>query len=205
MPTVLRSALRVSTASAVWTLTASVAAIVIGVADASLALVAFGAVQLFDFAADLVLIVHFRAGAAAEHLERTVLRVVAAGLLAVGFATAVVSALHLAGHDAADTSAGSVALAGASLVALTALAVRKRHLAVALPSRALRADGNLTAVGAALAAVTLAGTAAGSTLDWWWADPAAALVIAIGAIGLGAVTGNQARPPRCAQPGSSKR
>ena len=60
------SALRVSATSAAWTLTASAAAILIGLADASLALVAFGAVQLFDFAADVVLVIHFRAARGAE-------------------------------------------------------------------------------------------------------------------------------------------
>lgn len=184
----LRSALRVSAASAAWTLTASVAAIVLGLSNGSLALVSFGAVQLFDFAADVVLVVHFRAGAAAEHLERVVLRVVAAGLFAVGCVTAVVSVVYLVNHAAADESLGSVVFAVASLVALTALAVRKRHLSVRLPSHALRADGNLTAVGAALAAVTVGGIVMAGAFDWWWADPAAALVIALGAIGVGART-----------------
>lgn len=182
----LRSALRVSAASAAWTLTASVAAIVLGLSNGSLALVSFGAVQLFDFAADVVLVVHFRAGAAAEHLERVVLRVVAAGLFAVGCVTAVVSVVYLVNHGAADEFLGSVVFAVVSLVALTALAVRKRHLSVRLPSHALRADGNLTAVGAALAAVTVGGIVMAGAFDWWWADPAAALVIALGAIGVGA-------------------
>jgi divalent metal cation (Fe/Co/Zn/Cd) transporter len=185
MPSLLRSALRVSSLSAAWTLAASIAAIIIGLTDGSLALVAFGAVQMFDFAADVVLIVHFRAGAAAEHLERVVLRVVAAGLIAVGAVTVVVSVVHIRSHDEASYSATSTVLAMASFVALTALAVRKRYLADRLPSAALRADGNLSAVGAGLAGVAVGGIAAAGLFEWWWADPVAALVIAIGAIGLG--------------------
>ena len=175
MPALLRSAVLVSSLSAAWTLAASVTAIAIGLADASLALVAFGAVQVFDFAADAVLIIHFRDGARAEHLERVVLRVVAVGLVAVGTVTVVVSVLHLRHHDEASYSAGSIILAAASLVALTALAVRKRQLAVRLPSAALRADGNLSAVGAGLAAVTVGGIVVGAVFGWWWADPVAAL------------------------------
>ncbi len=189
MPTVVDRALRVSATSAAWTLTASIAAIVLGLADKSLALVAFGVVQLFDFAADVVLVIHFRAGAAAEHLERLVLQVVAAGLLAMGSVTAVVSVLHLYNHDAAgDSAQTSIILAAASFVVLTALALRKRQLAARLPSPALHADGNLSAVGAALAAVTLVGISAAHAFGWWWTDPAAALVIAVGAIVVGATT-----------------
>src|SRR3954454_8956486 len=140
MPAAITRALRVSTASAVWTLTASGSAIAVGVATGSLALVAFGAVQLFDFAADVVLIVHFRAGGRAEHLERIVLHVVAVGLIAVGSVAIVVSGVRLIRHDAPSESVWSVALAAASVAGLTALAIRKRYLAARLPSAALRAD-----------------------------------------------------------------
>jgi divalent metal cation (Fe/Co/Zn/Cd) transporter len=188
VPELVRSALRVSAASAVWTLTASIAAILIGLADGSLALIAFGAVQLFDFAADVVLVIHFRRGADAEHLERIVLRVVAVGLVATGLTTAIVSTSQLLSHGEAHGTTAGLVLAAASLIALTALAIRKRHIANRLPSHALRADGNLTAVGATLAAVTLVGAAATTLFGWWWADPAAALTIAAVATGVGART-----------------
>lgn len=189
------SARRVSAASAAWTLTASAAAITIGLADESLALVAFGAVQLFDFAADVVLVIHFRAaerGQDAEHLERVVLRTVSAGLITVGLAAMVSSIRHLVDHQAAHSSTAAIVLATASLVVLSLLAYRKREIALRLPSRALHADGQLTAVGAVLAAVTLKGAAATAAFDWWWADPAAALLIGAGAIGLGLLTAKDA-------------
>jgi divalent metal cation (Fe/Co/Zn/Cd) transporter len=196
MSTHVLSALRVSTTSAAWTAAASAAAIAIGVANESLALVAFGAVQLFDFAADVVLVVHFRAahqGRDAEHLEKVVLRIVSAGLAAVGFAAVVVSIRHLADHQAAQSSTAAVVLAAGSFVFLAFLAYAKHHIAVRLPSRALHADGQLSAVGAVLAGVTLGGAAATTAFDWWWADPVAALLIGIGAIGLGVLTAKDAR------------
>jgi divalent metal cation (Fe/Co/Zn/Cd) transporter len=188
MADLVQRALRVSAASALWTILASVAAIVIGLADGSLALVAFGAVQVFDLAASLVLIAHFRRGAEAEHLERVVLGVVAAGLVATGATTAIVSIMHLLNHDESEGTTAGVVLAVTSLVGLTALAIRKRYVANRLPSPALRADGNLTAVGAALAAVAVTGTASASIFEWWWADPVAALTIAVVAIGVGVAT-----------------
>jgi divalent metal cation (Fe/Co/Zn/Cd) transporter len=188
MPVDVVSAQRVSTLSAVWTLAASAFAVSLGLADRSLALVAFGAVQLFDFAADVVLVIHFRGGDAVEHLERVVLRVVAVGLLATGTTAVAFSVVNLNGHREATASAAGAGLAVASVVVLTALAVRKRQIAVRLPSHALRADGNLTTVGAALAAVTVAGTSATSAFDLWWADPVAAAVIGGVAIVVGATT-----------------
>jgi divalent metal cation (Fe/Co/Zn/Cd) transporter len=44
---------------------------------------------------------------------------------------------------------------------------------------ALRGDGKLTIASAALAATTLAALVVNSAFGWWWADPMAALLIAI--------------------------
>jgi divalent metal cation (Fe/Co/Zn/Cd) transporter len=184
----LRSALRISAVSAVWTLAASVAAIVIGYAGHAIALVAFGTVGILDSAASVALVAHFRdvrRGGTAERLERVALRVVTAGLVTVGVATAVVSVSRLLDRRASASSPASVVLAAVSLLALAGLSLRKRQISARIASHALRADSHLSAVGAVLAAVTLAGTAASSSLGWWWADPVAALAIAVGAVGLG--------------------
>ena len=188
MSTSTRSAIRVSTASAVWTLSASIASVALGLRDGSAALVSFGAVQLFDFAADVVLVVHFRVGPGADHLERVVLRIVSGGLIATGVVAGSVSTVRLIEHQHADESTSSIVLAAASLVVLALLALRKHQLARALPSAALRADGNLSAVGAGLGGVTLAGVTLTRAFGWTWSDPMAALVIAVGAIGLGVLT-----------------
>ena len=184
----LTSALRVSIASAIWTLLASIALVVVGVRDGSLALIAFGSVGLFDFASDIVLVVHFRAALRrrdSAHLERVAIRIVGVGLIAVGVTAVIYSVIHLSTHHTAHASSLSIALSAVSLIALTALAVRKAQIAVQLPSIALAADGKLTTVGAVLAAVTLAGTAALEAFDWWWADPTAALTIGVAAATLG--------------------
>ena len=57
--------------------------------------------------------------------------------------------------------------------------VMKLRVASHLGSPALRGDAVLTLAAAALAAITLVALLANSLLDWWWADPTAALVIAI--------------------------
>jgi divalent metal cation (Fe/Co/Zn/Cd) transporter len=107
------------------------------------------------------------------------------GLFAVGIVTTVASITNLFAHHEAETSAATVTLAAVSFAVLSVLAWRKVVVAERISSRALRSDGQLTAVGAALGGVTVAGTAATSAFGWWWADPAAALVVAAGACGLG--------------------
>lgn len=183
----LRSALMASAISAGWTLIASGAAIAIGLADDSLALVAFGIVGILDCVASLALVAHFRdarSGGTAEHLERIALRIVTIGLVTLGLVTGVVSAMHLMDRQQATGSWRIVVLAAASFAALTALSMRKRYIAIRLPNHALLADSHLSAVGAVLAAVTLGGTAASRSLGWWWADPVSALAIAVVAIGI---------------------
>jgi divalent metal cation (Fe/Co/Zn/Cd) transporter len=185
----------VSALSVAWTFVSSGLAIALGLAHDSLALIVFGSVAVFDCASSTVLVVHFRAerrGQRADHLERVVLRIVSVGLVAVGLTAAWFSVEHLRDHAEADSSGSSIALAGASVVVLAVLALEKRHVGGGLPSRALAADGHLTSVGAVLAAVTLGGTVASSTFDWWWADPTAALVTGLGAIALGVNTARDA-------------
>lgn len=187
----LRSGTRVSAIGAAWTVIASTAGIVLGLTEGSLALVAFGAVGILDVVGSVTLVVHFvhaRAhGAISEHLERLALRVVTVGLVAVGISTAVVSVLRLVGHSEGSGSVPGVVLAGVSCLALTVFSLRKRYVATRLPSAALLADSRLSAIGALLAVVAVGGTAATKVLGWWWADPAAALVIALIAGWLGVV------------------
>ncbi len=62
---------------------------------------------------------------------------------------------------------------------LPCLAIAKYRLSEVVGSRALRADSLLTVSGVALAVIALAGLLAQRGFGWWWADPVAALVIAV--------------------------
>jgi divalent metal cation (Fe/Co/Zn/Cd) transporter len=183
-----RSAGRVSVLSAVWTVVASSAGIWVGIEFASLALIAFGVVGILDAAGSVTLALHFGVTNAdrdrGDRVERVALAIITAGLVSVGVATAGVSVLHLVNGSAARQSDAGIAIAGASMAVLTLLALRKRWLAVRIPSHALLADSHLSAIGAVLAVVTLAGTVATSA-GWTWADPAAALCVAVVAARLG--------------------
>jgi divalent metal cation (Fe/Co/Zn/Cd) transporter len=69
-------------------------------------------------------------------------------------------------------------VAGAALIVMPLLAVAKRRTGRALGNRTLIADSAETAFCAVTSATTLLGVGLDAWLGWWWADPAAALVIA---------------------------
>lgn len=190
-PEPLRAGVRVSTVSIVWTVASSVAAVAIGIAARSLVLLAFGLTGLLDAAGSVALVVHFRHAlrheAISERHERRALRVVTAGLLVVGTLVALESVRRLVSGDESRSVPAGVVLAAASAAVLAVLSVRKRRIAARIPSRALLADGWLSATGCVLAVVTVAGTGLASAFEWWWVDPLAALVIAGGAISVAVV------------------
>ena len=67
---------------------------------------------------------------------------------------------------------------GIALIVLPPLALAKRRTAARLGSHALRGDSSLTAIGAATALIALIGLALFHAFGWWWADRAAALIVA---------------------------
>jgi divalent metal cation (Fe/Co/Zn/Cd) transporter len=91
-----------------------------------------------------------------------------------------------------------VGLSVASLVVMPVLARAKRRVAARLDSRALHADSHQTDLCAWLSAILLGGLVLNALAGWWWADPAAALVMVpiIGREGLEALRGE-----RCADGG----
>jgi divalent metal cation (Fe/Co/Zn/Cd) transporter len=154
-------------------------------------LIAFGGVAFLDAVGSAALAYHFRhvlrKEAWSEHLERLAHRTVTLGLLVVGAAAVVAGAVRLSTSGAAPSSPFGTALAGVSVAVLIVLSRSKHVLARRVPSRALRSDGQLSAVGAAQATVTVLGTFT-AAVGWHWADPAAAAVIGAATIMVGATT-----------------
>jgi divalent metal cation (Fe/Co/Zn/Cd) transporter len=177
-----RSAVAACTCSVAWAALAGVASIAAGARTGSVALLAFGLDSVIDGSASAALVWRFRLelrrAGRPVHAERTAARVVAVAMIAAALYVAAQAARSLiAGEHPGQSAIGIVLLAG-SLVVLPVLGSIKLRLAGRLRSRALRGDGILSTAGAALAAVALAGLAVNRTLGWWWADPAAASLIA---------------------------
>lgn len=193
----VHAGLRVSVVSLVWTVAAGCASVGIGVAYRSLVLVAFGAVGLVDAIGSATLLLHFRHALSSEAIsarhERTAHLVVTAGMGIIGLATVGDSVYRLVTRPAVEASVPGVVLSGVSIVVLSWLSRRKRGLARSIPSGALAADGWLSACGAVLAGVAVAGTGLDAGLGWWWIDPVAAAAVGAGAFVLSVVLASTVR------------
>ena len=175
--------------SVAWAALAGVASVTAGAITGSVALLAFGLDSVIDGSASAALVWRFRLELRRTghpgHAERTAARVVAmAMLVAAVYVVAQAARSLITGAHPGHSVAGLVLLTG-SLIVLPVLGYIKLRLAGQLQSRALRGDGVLSAAGAALAAVALTGLAVERSLGWWWADPAAASLIALFLLGEG--------------------
>jgi divalent metal cation (Fe/Co/Zn/Cd) transporter len=190
----LRSGVRVSALSIGWTVVASTASIVIGARAANLVLIAFGCTGLLDAAGSVALVVHFRHALKhetfSERHEHVAFLIVTGGLVLVALATVIESLSRLLTRTHGGQTIAGIGVAAASVVVLSILSRRKVAIGRAIPSQALFADGLLSATGAVLAVVTVLGTLL-SALGWWWADPVAALVVAVGALGVAIMLAKQ--------------
>jgi divalent metal cation (Fe/Co/Zn/Cd) transporter len=181
------SALRLSYFTIVWNGVVGATAFVVGLTAGSLALAGFALNALLDSSASVVLVWRFRKErsdpVAAEHLERRAQTSVIAAMLVVAVYIGFEAVRALVEGSHPDSSAFGFSIAAISLLVLPVLGVMKLRVAGRLESPALRGDGVLTLAAAALAAITLVALLANSLLDLYWADAAAALVIAIALAG----------------------
>ncbi len=181
----LMAGIRISIASIAWTLITSTISIVLGVAENSLVLIAFGMTNLVDTFGSIALVAHFRHAlhheAFSGRSEQITFNIVTFGLITIASATAIESVRRLVMQSHAASVIFGVFVAGASAAVLSALAFGKVKVGRELQSRALVADGWLSTTGALLGVVTVLGAFLANA-GWWWADPIAAAVVAVGAL-----------------------
>jgi len=156
--------------------------LIAGLGDHSLSVMAIGLGVLADVIGSAVLIWRFRAErvrpSQSDAHETRAAVVVAAALAVVSVVLAAESVTALASGTRPGTSDITLVAAGISVVILTPLAYAKRRLGLQMGSQALQGDGTLSAIGAATSLLALAALAVNDTFGWWWADRAAALVVA---------------------------
>jgi divalent metal cation (Fe/Co/Zn/Cd) transporter len=178
-----RRALRLEYATIVWNLGEAVLTVGLGVVAGSLALIGFGTDSIIEVFASSVVVWHLRPGHEADRPERTrlALRLVALAfaILAVILATVAIRDLVL-GRRAGPSPIGIAYLAVTACV-MFGLAVAKRRVAQRLGSAPLRSEAAMTFLDGILSTATLTGLALNAALGWWWADPAAALIVGVAA------------------------
>jgi divalent metal cation (Fe/Co/Zn/Cd) transporter len=166
-----------------WHAIEAAVALVAGIAAGSIALVGFGADSVVEAVAGLVLLWRFGARrSASEHAERRAQQLIGVSFYVLAAYVAVQAVRSLVVGDQPDASTAGIVLAVATLVTMPPLARAKARLADELHSSATRAEGRQNMICAYLAGALLVGLSANAALDWWWADPATALVIAAVAV-----------------------
>jgi len=105
------------------------------------------------------------------------LRLIGWGFSAIAAYIAVQSIWLLAAGVHPGHSPLGIAWAAVTLAAMLALAWGKLRTGAGLGNPVLQAEGRVTLVDAYLAAAVLVGLLLNALLGWWWADPAAGLVI----------------------------
>jgi divalent metal cation (Fe/Co/Zn/Cd) transporter len=159
----------------------AVVAITAGTLASSAALVGFGLDSVVEVSSAAAVAWQF-SGPDHEKRERTALRVIAVSFFALAAYVSVESVRALLGGDRAEHSTVGLALAALSLLVMPVLSAGQRRAGRALGSASAVADSKQTLLCTYLSGVLLVGLAVNSLFDWWWADPAAALVIAAVAV-----------------------
>lgn len=163
-----------------WNVIEAVVAISSGLVAGSLALVGFGIDSTIEvFAATVVL---WRLRGVDEERERRALKLIAVSFFALAAYVGVEAIRDLTSDSDPDTSRVGIGLAIASLAVMPALAYAKRRVGLRLGNRTVVADAAETKLCAYLSVILLAGLVLDATVGWWWADPLAALGIAVLAV-----------------------
>lgn len=176
----VRRGLLLNYASIAYNVVEALVALVAGLLAGSVALVSFGLDSVIEVTASGAGQWRLRSDldpARRARAERISHRIIGWSFLALGAYVLVESGQTLWKRERPEPSTVGLVILCLSVVLMPLLARAKRRVAVALGSRALTADAAQTSLCAWLSAIALAGVALNAAFGWWWADPAAALIM----------------------------
>lgn len=173
----LRQAFWLVGATAAYNVVEGVIAVWSGSVVGSVALVAFGLDSGIECVAAAVLLWRLRATHDSEYREKIAQKVVGYTFLALAAYVVGQAGLTLFQRDAPDESWIGIALGVLSLVIMPIVSWAKLRVAARIGSKALRAEALETLACSYLTVALLGGLLANATMGWWWADPAAALLM----------------------------
>lgn len=171
-----RQALRLEWLTIAWNTAEVFVTVGLGVAARSLALVAFGLDSVIELFASLVVVRHLRRGDQAP--PAAALQAVAGAFFALAAFLTVAAIENLVSGRKPDPTPAGVAYLAVTAVVMFGLARRKRKLGATLGDEPLTAEAAMTHLDGWLATGILVALVLNWTLGWWWADPAAALLVA---------------------------
>lgn len=156
----------------------AVIALAEGARVSSAALIGFGLDSVIEVSSAAAVAWQF-SGKDPEARERITLRIIAFSFFALALYVTVDAIRSLLGLGEARHSIVGIALAAVSLVVMPVLSFAQRQAGRELGSLTAVADSKQTLLCTYLSAVLLVGLLLNSLFGWSWADPIAALVIAV--------------------------
>jgi divalent metal cation (Fe/Co/Zn/Cd) transporter len=150
-----------------------------GVAAGSIALIGFGADSLIESLAGFVVVWLFTGARLVSPIaERRAQQLISVSFFVLAAYVTVEAIRTLAAADEPGTSWVGIGLAAFTAPTMPLLALTKRRIGQKLGSSATVKEGAQNMVCAYLSVALLVGLLLNALVGWWWADPAAALVIA---------------------------
>jgi divalent metal cation (Fe/Co/Zn/Cd) transporter len=158
-------------------------ALTAGIAAGSIALIGFGADSLIEALAGFVVLWLFTGARIGSHsAERRAQQMIAGSFFLLAAYVGVESIRSLVGGHEPSVSWVGIGLAAFTTPTMPLLAAVKRRVGRRLSSSAAVKEAAQTQLCAYLSVALLVGLLANALAGWWWADPAAALVIAAVAV-----------------------
>jgi divalent metal cation (Fe/Co/Zn/Cd) transporter len=165
-------------ATVTWMVAEAAIAITAGLIAASVALVGFGLDSVIELFSAAIVIWQLRGEIAGQDRQTRAVRLIGVTFFALAAYLTAEGIRDLAAAARPGQSVPGLAVTAAALIVMPALAIAKRRTGQALGNRTLVADSAETAFCAFTSAAALLGVGLNTWLGWWWADPAAALIIA---------------------------
>ncbi len=164
-----------------WNVVEGVVAISAGIIAGSISLIAFGLDSGVEVSTSIVLawrLAQERRGGCMAGYDRRATRWIAGCFAVLAIYVSYEAIAQLIEQRTPDVSIPGIVIAAASVVVMPVLARAKKRLGPVLGSQAVVSESRQTELCAWLSAVVLVGLGLNATLGWWWADPAAALLLA---------------------------
>jgi divalent metal cation (Fe/Co/Zn/Cd) transporter len=163
-----------------WNSLEGLVALVAGALAGSISLVGFGIDSFIEVTSGGVLLWRMSVDADVrkrERGEKLSLRIVGVCFLALAAYVGYESVSDLVSRKSPEHSIPGIVLACVSLVVMPLLSRAKKKVGTELGSAAMHADAKQTDFCVYLSLILLLGLVLNATLGWWWADPAAALIM----------------------------
>ena len=180
--TVLRRRIRMLVAATItYNVVEAIVALVAGIIASSVALIGFGLDSVIEVSSAAAVAWQF-AGPDHERRERVALRIIACSFFALAAYVTVEALRALLGGGEADRSTVGIVLVAISVVVMPFLSLAQRRAGRELGSASAVADSKQTLLCTYLSAAVLVGLVLNAALGWGWADPVAALLVAMLAV-----------------------